>query len=81
MRNAIASMVAGALLATAATAAAHSEAGFTQYGITCKSGAQAGGIVACVRESGTGYAVGISRSAILVIDTRSGRRVFSRAQP
>lgn len=49
-------------------------------GIYCRTFVAVGSPVACVKDDGTGYGVGISRT-LVVVTRQDGRIVFSRRQP
>jgi len=78
MRKLIAGLVAGLILGSASVAGAATAYNivYSGHGITC---ATSGKIVGCVRTNGSGYSVGISNDAVMVM--RNGRSVFQRYQP
>jgi hypothetical protein len=75
----LAGVIAGLLLGTISVAGASTEgASMHANGVWCKA---ASGSVACVRENGSGYGIGISRDLVMVMNLDTSRRVFLRYQP
>jgi hypothetical protein len=78
MRKFIVGVVAGVAVGAASVAGAASQWSHHERGVWCRSGSYG---IACIPESNTGYGVGISRNAVVVMNVDSGRTVFSRYQP
>lgn len=85
MKRLIVGLLAGAVLASAGTGVAMTQAGnvWTSQGITCRSAPAGGGtgaMVACIRSNRTGYVVSITQRSV-VVATVKGKVVFGRRQP
>lgn len=86
MRQLVAGLVAGAVLATAAGAGAVSarqEGPKLKWGlITCNAEHLDDGtpVVVCLRSNGTGLAIGITNQQVMVVN-QAGRSLFHKWQP
>ena len=76
MKKAIVGFIAGAILATASTAAATSWWGGA--GILC---ARRGSVIGCMKQDGTGYQMGISNSQVMITNNGGSHVVWHRYQP
>jgi len=86
MKKAIVGFVVGVILATASVGAAAMKFGpgrtiFVGDGIACNvvKSPYSGHNIVCVRQTGNGYGIGFSQSAVVV--TLNNRKVFGRIQP
>lgn len=82
MKGKITALIIGIVLGTAAVAGAATN--FTSlgsaYGIKCYKEASVK-MIACTKNNGSGYMVGISNGAVAVLNTDTEKIVFTRAQP
>lgn len=77
MKGKITALIAGLLCGLTGTGLAASSWSQHTYGIWCKSDPSSRGI-ACVKETGRGYGVGISSRFVIVSNLNTGKRIFLR---
>jgi acyl CoA:acetate/3-ketoacid CoA transferase len=79
MKRVIVALIVGISIGVTGVAGAAQQGwSHRQNGIWCK---EVGTMVGCVPMAGRGYGVAISRDAVLVMDIRTNKNVFSRYQP
>jgi hypothetical protein len=74
VKRVISALIAGVILGSTGVGVAASQWSHHQFGVWCKSDYSSQG-VACVKETGTGYGIGITRNFVMVMNNR-GKTVF-----
>lgn len=80
MKGKIVALVAGLVAGLTGSGLAASTWSQHTYGIWCKSDPGSRGIL-CIKESGSGYGVGITRQFVMVYNLDTGKRMYVRYQP